>query len=164
MDQAVTPVPQSLLPDLGLKPLPASASPAAFLPLNPGLLQAPVVSDSAEVLVSFPGLHGGPSVCFQRQSRAGCFVLSFRHLQASLMPVPRRLHPEAEVGRQLPSELQGQAVSSCRQEALGCTPSWVARPATACGVAVGRLSLLDSGSEGTRDLVLKWSKSRGLKT
>lgn len=57
---------------LGPKPLCASASPALFLPLNPGLLQAPMVSVSAEVFCKFSDLHGGLS-CFQKQDRAGLY-------------------------------------------------------------------------------------------
>jgi hypothetical protein len=92
-----------------------------------------MASDSAEVLVNFSGLHGGPSACFWKQSS-----LSFLYLRASLMPVPRRLHREAGVGRYLPSDCKVRLVSSCQQEALGreqARPSWVARPAAACGVA-----------------------------
>lgn len=93
-----------------------------------------MVSDSAEVLVNFPGLRGGSSVCFWKQSS-----LSFLHLWTSLMPVPRRLHGEAEVGRYLPLELQGQTdfflPEGGPRERTGHRPSWVTRPTTACGVA-----------------------------
>lgn len=117
-----------------------SASPAPSLPLNLGLLQALMVSVSAEVLASFSRSAWIPELLLPEVG-LDWFALVPEPPGTLLPAVPRRLYREAEVGRCLPGEPQGQIVwfllpVGVPVESTGHRPSWVVRSA-ACGIAEG---------------------------